>query len=197
MNDATTATAIFPFIGMNRSTNPINQDHLPNPLRPAIINTPLKNQPPPTSTPDPPHNPRSAPPERATNRRRPSTRQPPEREPAVRSQARSGPATTPPLHQVPPSPEEEHASDDRRRRAKQPASAGRGKPDRDASDDERGASTDGNSEKRNELPSNVIDTRKPTAISQYPERKTSSQTPDYPQQGNQQRVALLKRVWVG
>ena len=66
MNDATTATAIFPFIGMNRSTNPINQDHIPNPFQPAIVNTLLKNQPPPTSTPAPPDNPRSAPPTRPT-----------------------------------------------------------------------------------------------------------------------------------
>ena len=31
MNEAATATAIFPFIGMNRSTNPINLDHPPTP----------------------------------------------------------------------------------------------------------------------------------------------------------------------
>ena len=116
-------------------------------------------------------------------------RQPQERESTIRSRARSGPATTPPRHQVPSSPEGEHPSDDRHRGAKQPASADRGKPDRNTSDHERGVSTGGNSEKRNELPSNVIDTRKPTVISQYPERKTSSQTPDYPQQGNQQRVS--------
>ena len=42
-------------------------------------------------------------------------RQPQERESTIRSRARSGPATTPPRHQVPSSPEGEHTSDDRHR----------------------------------------------------------------------------------
>ena len=120
-------------------------------------------------------------------------RQPQEREPAIRSRARSGPATTPPLRQVPSSPEGEHTSDDRHRGAKQPASAGRGKPDQNASDHGRGASTGRNSEKRNKLPSNGIDTSKPTGLSPPGEPSQDLETPE-PQRSTAEQIGTSPRV---
>ena len=120
-------------------------------------------------------------------------RQPQERESTIRSRARSGPATTPPRHQVPSSPEGEHASDDRHRGAKQPASADRGKPDRFTSDHERGASTGRNSEKRNKLPSNGIDTSKPPGLSPPGEPSQGLETPE-PQRSTADQIGTSPRV---
>ena len=188
MNEAATATAIFPFIGMNRSTNPINLDHPPTP----------SDQPSSTPRRKTSHRPRHRRTRRTTrDRHQPRDGQPttainPTTARAGTDEPIPGPFRTSHHPTPPPRPLIPRGRTRKRQpppRAKQPAPADRGKPDRFTSDHERGVSTGGNSEKRNELPSNAIDTRKPTVISQYPERKTSSQTPDYPQQGNQQRVS--------
>ena len=72
-------------------------------------------------------------------------RQPQERESTIRSRARSGPATTPPRHQVPSSPEGEHAATI--------ATEGRSSRHRPAGKTARPAtSTSDNSETRNRLP---------------------------------------------
>ena len=165
MNDAATATAIFPFIGMNRVDKP--DEPRPSPQPPATSHHQHPGEKPATAhvTAGPAGQPAIDTNHETDNQRRPSTRQPREREPTSRSQARSGPAATPPLRQNPSSPEGEHATDDRRRGAKQPAPAGRGKPDRFTSDHKRGASTGRNSEKRNKLPSNGIDTSKLAGLS--------------------------------
>ena len=182
MNEAATATAIFPFIGMNRSTNPINLDHPPTP----------SDQPSSTPRRKTSHRPRHRRTRRTTrDRHQPRDGQPttainPTTARAGTDEPIPGPFRTSHHPTPPPKPLIPRGRTRKRQpppRAKQPAPADRGKPDRFTSDHERGVSTGGNSEKRNELPSNAIDTRKPTVISQYPERKTSSQTPTIPNRG--------------
>ena len=197
MNEAATATAIFPFIGMNRSTNPINLDHPPNPLRPAIINTPPKNQPPPRH--------------RRTRRTTRDRHQPRDRQPTTAinpTTARAG--TDEPIpgpfrtshHPTPPPKPLIPRGRTRKRqpppRAKQPAPAGRGKPDRFTSDHERSTSTSRNSETRNRLPNNagLSPTGEPIQDLETPEpqRSTAEQIGTSPRaRGSVHQLALLPR----
>ena len=104
-------------------------------------------------------------------------RQPQERESTIRSRARSGPATTPPRHQVPSSPEGEHASDDRHR--------GRSSRHRPAA-----ASPTDSRRTTSAAPRQATTPRRGTG-SRAP-RSTPASPPDYPHQGNQAKISRLQ-----
>ena len=177
MNEAATATAIFPFIGMNRSTNPINRDHPPNPLRPAIINTPLKNQPPPTSPPDPPDNPRSAPTTRPTTN---DGHQPDKRKSGNR---RADPGPVP--DQPPPHPSAKTPHPPMENTRATTAAEGRSSWHRPTA-----ASPTDSRRTTSAAPRQATTPRRGTG-SRAP-RSTPASPPAYPQQGNQSKVSRLQ-----
>ena len=177
MNDAATATAIFPFIGMNRSTNPINRDHAPNPLRPAIIKTPVKNQPPPTARPDPPDNPRSTPTTRPTTN---DGHQPDNRESGNR---RADPGPVP--DQPPPHPSAKNRHPPRENTRPTIAAEGRSSRHRPAA-----ARPTDLRRTTNTAPRQAATPRRGT--SSRATGSTPASPPDYPQQGNQAKVSRLQ-----
>ena len=142
----------------------------PQPLRSAIINTPLKNQPPPTSSPDPPDNPRSAPTTRPTTN---DGHQPDNRESGNR---RADPGPVP--DQPPPHP-----------------SAKTLHPPRENTRAKIGA--EGRSSRHRPAVENPTETRRTTSPAPRQaataKRGTSFRIPpDYPQQGNQPKVSRLR-----
>ena len=192
MNEAATATAIFPFIGMNRSTNPINLDHPPTP----------SDQPSSTPRRKTSHRPRHRRTRRTTrDRHQPRDGQPttainPTTARAGTDEPIPGPFRTSHHPTPPPRPLIPRGRTRKRQpppRAKQPAPADRGKPDRFTSDHERGASTGRNSEKRNKLPSNGIDTSKPTGLSPPGEPSQGLETPE-PQRSTAEQIGTSPRV---